>query len=211
MGGKKKTTLLVKVVAVMLIGMMALTGCGKSAGQAELTNHYITAAPSFDKAGSMVTLHTEGLDIYSDNTYAFEFTAASFWLNDNIENAIGSMMGNYKITFYGTYTAQSEEGITSYVLSDSTRTKIEAIQHGIDVTWDSAKDKFAQVGGGDSEASTEKLLEVFTMQGQTVSANDADYTFPYVANIVKGMDGIQTLDLFSFFTLWTSCNPEKAE
>lgn len=158
---------------------VACTSCNEESAKKQLTGEYLSSA-RVETSMVFTSTYVETLQLYSDNTYCLEFTGSTFYRG--AEGGSDSAWGNYKISYYGTCTTTSEEGVMSVTISIPERVTLVSgitVSSSLVTQWDSLTDSSVKIGDN-TTVTSEAMLKEFNIDGRTISVNEATYQFTYI-------------------------------
>lgn len=130
-----KNTIVAVLATVTAVGAgAALLACGdgNAAKAARVTAVYISDPGSVGSATfksvpmKMVFKINETVTVYDDNTYCFNVTSTVITGIEEAFNSTGNLIdrGSTELEFYGTFTSETDSGITTLTLAKPTRVTI---------------------------------------------------------------------------------------
>lgn len=171
----KLKKLILSVVAITTVAASAacLAACGGGTAEAKVTGEYVSSKNEYTYANFQptynfyyLTVTSANLKIYDDNSYVYTvYTSTTSNINTGADvpsNEYTANSGGYEVTYYyGSYTAEVEEGLSTLTLAKPER-----------VTYASSGNSMSGAAYYDTANWTEAMGEAY--KGDAAEAATAD-------------------------------------
>lgn len=195
----RRTVLRFGALFVVLGLALTLVSCGKKETKAELVGsfnsttklEYFSAYPQF--TFKQLTTVVQNVKIYSDDTYQLTVTRASYsgaLIFDDNGTYDANDRGNSIMTYFGTYTKTSEEGLMTVVLNTPTRIigdlhEFTGQAQGISIDTEKWTEEASTALGGDEGSITaEEYLKANAFDETTIIVDELKSNYDYVKLVV---------------------------